>query len=467
MHRGRSLLRSTAFRLSLAFTVLFLLAFALSGAAVYNIMGRTLARGLDEAVDRTFQVIASTSAEEDTDDLRNAVESYARVSDGVTQFFALTRKDGKLIAGNFAPPSLPQGLFTVSAGELGLDRHGSYRVRSGPAGADILTVGMSDTEAERLKSVLLGGLWWASLVAAGLAISFGTVLALRLQKRLDAIAKTLDDVSEGDLAARIPLLGRGDDIDAVADRINAALKRLSALVEGMRQVSSDIAHDLKTPLNRLQMLLEQAADRAERGLDVSTALSEAKGESLQINTTFEALLRIAQIEAGARRSRFVATDLAGIVAAMAEIYADVAEDDGKSLALASDHAGPAWISGDRDLLNQLFSNLVENALRHCPSGTRIQLGTRQAGAEVVAVVSDNGPGIPHEERENVFRRLYRLDKSRTTPGTGLGLSLVAAIAELHDATIRLDDNAPGLKVVLTFPATNGAQAPAWSPPPRP
>jgi signal transduction histidine kinase len=200
--------------------------------------------------------------------------------------------------------------------------------------------------------------------------------------------------------------------------------------------------------------LEAAADKTARGEAVADELAEARGESLQINETFDALLRIAQIEAGARKARFVHLDLNGIVEAIAEIYAGVAEDDGKSLSADISQSTQCLVHGDRDLLTQLFANLVENALRHCPRGTIIKLSVSRQGDSIVAEIADNGPGIPAQEREKVFQRLYRLDTSRTTPGSGLGLSLVRAIADLHGATIALEDRHPGLAVIVGFPAAN-------------
>jgi signal transduction histidine kinase len=174
-------------------------------------------------------------------------------------------------------------------------------------------------------------------------------------------------------------------------------------------------------------------------------------ESDQINATFDALLRIAQIESGSRKSRFAQVNLGAIAEKIAEDFAGVAEDDGMSLKASI--AGPvADVLGDRELLIQLFSNLIENAIRHTPLGTAIQIGVQNGKDHVIASVCDNGLGIPAGEREKVLRRLYRLEGSRTSPGSGLGLSLVKAVAELHGAALRLEDNGPGLRVVLTFPA---------------
>ncbi|MGN1285628.1 MAG: sensor histidine kinase, partial [Bradyrhizobium sp.] len=215
--------------------------------------------------------------------------------------------------------------------------------------------------------------------------------------------------------------------------------------------SSDIAHDLKTPLNRLHMILDGAAARADRHENILTDLDDARAESSQINETFDALLRIAQIEAGARKARFVPLDLAELVASVAEIYVEVAKDDGKTLTVVENCAVGSMITGDRELLTQLFANLIENAIRHTPAGTRIEISVALQAAGLVAEVRDNGPGIPMHEHEKVFQRLYRLDKSRSTPGTGLGLSLVKAIADLHSATVSMRPRNPGVAAVVVFP----------------
>ncbi len=298
---------------------------------------------------------------------------------------------------------------------------------------------------------------WGTLIITGLAVAGGALLASRVQRRLDGIAATMVDVSHGRLDARIPLIGNGDDIDEVSAQVNAALDRLSSLVDGMKQVSANIAHDLKTPLNRLQMILEAAADKTAAGEAVSDDLADARAEGLQINETFDALLRIAQIEAGARKARFIDLDVNGVVEAIAEIYAEVAEDDGKSLSAKIFQGKECRIHGDWELLTQMFANLVENALRHCPPGTAIELSVTRQDDRILATVADDGPGIPAEERERVFQRLYRLDNSRSTPGSGLGLSLVRAIADLHGASIVLEDRHPGLAVVVSFPRVRSSK----------
>ncbi|WP_292087436.1 HAMP domain-containing sensor histidine kinase, partial [Mesorhizobium sp.] len=353
---------------------------------------------------------------------------------------------------NFPASGLPDGFSMFAARLPGVPPDTMYRAYTGEVGGNNLTVAFSLAETDELKTIVLMSFGWGTLFITGLAIAGGALLASRVQRRLDGIAATMVDVSHGRLDARIPLTGNGDDIDAVSTQVNAALDRLSGLVDGMREVSANIAHDLKTPLNRLQMILEQAADKTASGETVSAELADARSESRQINDTFDALLRIAQIEAGARKARFVDLDVGSVVDTIGEVYADVAEDDGKSLSTTLVPDTKWYVHGDRDLLMQMLANLVENALRHCPPGTAIELSVTKQGERVLVHVRDDGPGIPAGEREKVFQRLYRLDSSRTTPGSGLGLSLVKAVADLHGASITLEDNHPGLAVIVDFPA---------------
>jgi signal transduction histidine kinase len=451
--RRANLFRSTPFRLALTFAMLFILTFILSGFVVYRMMSADLTERLDQSVQNTYSVVAATYAGEDTEDLIATVESHARLSAAKDQLFSLTDPSGKHLAGNFTAPRLSAGFSTLKEGVAGLPAETGYRAYSGAVGRNTLVVAQSFAETEEMETIVLMGFGWATLLVTGLAVAGGALLASRAQRRLDGIAATMVSVSHGKLDARIPLTGKNDDVDEVSDRINSALDRLSTLVEGMKQVSANIAHDLKTPLNRLQMTLEAAVEKTASGQDVSDDLAEARSESLQINETFDALLRIAQIEAGARKARFTDLDLDDVVDTIAEIYAEVAEDDGKTLSIRRTLEGPGGrIRGDRELLTQMLANLVENALRHCPHGTAIELSVQRHGGHVVATVTDDGPGIPAEEREKVFQRLYRLDKSRSTPGSGLGLSLVRAIADLHGAKIELQDRHPGLAVAVAFPA---------------
>ncbi len=220
----------------------------------------------------------------------------------------------------------------------------------------------------------------------------------------------------------------------------------------IRQVSSDIAHDLKTPIQRVAVYLNDLSDRNGLDADSQDLLDKAKAELNGIVGVFHALLQIAQIETGSPKAGFGTVDLSELCATFCELYEPAAVDADHQLAFQPSDTESMLVNGDRGLLGQVLANLIENALRHTPSGTQIIIDLKETAGRIVMSVADNGPGVPEAERELVLRRLYRMDRSRTSPGAGLGLSLVSSIAALHGAEVRLVDNHPGLRVELTFPA---------------
>ncbi len=266
--------------------------------------------------------------------------------------------------------------------------------------------------------------------------------------RVDAISRTAEAIIDGDLTQRVPLRGTGDDLDRLAETLNRMLDRMDRLLESVRQASNNIAHDLRTPLTRLGQRLEEARTQVRSADGQQRALDAAKAEVDALLGTFAALLRIAEVEAGAQRAAFRRVDLSAVVATVAEAFAPSAEEAGYTL--VAEVAPGIAVHGDRELLTQALVNLVENALRHTPPGTQVRLLLRAQAGRAVMAVEDNGPGIPEAERDQVLRRFYRLDHSRSTPGSGLGLSLVAAVAELHGAELRLEDAKPGLRVVINL-----------------
>ncbi|MGV3549604.1 sensor histidine kinase [Rhizobium sp.] len=446
-----SLWRSTPFRLALTFAVLFVSAFLVAGIVTYQLFKQELLDNLDRSITELHTLVSSTYGGDDLEDLTATVSTYSRLASTRDHAFALVGPAGNLIAGNFTPSGAQTGITTESGVTLGLKYSGDYRLISGSVGANRLVIGQSFNETDRLEDIAFRIFIWATVGVVILAMAGGLLVAVRAQRRLDGIATAMTAVSHGELQTRVPIRGNNDDIDMVSRQINEALDRLSTLVETMRQVSSDIAHELKTPLNRLKMHIEDAVADDGSGRDVAQSLESARIEADQINATFEALLRISQIEAGARRTRFRQVDLADIVTTVAEIYDDVADDAGLVLVNQVKPGTQVPVHGERELLTQLLVNLVENAIRHCPAGTEVTLSVLVDEGKAVATVADNGPGIPREEREKVFRRLYRLDKSRTTAGSGLGLSLVRAIVDLHGGQARLNDNRPGLRADIVLP----------------
>lgn len=323
-------------------------------------------------------------------------------------------------------------------------------------GEGVLVAARSGEVVDELNEVLAGALGYGFALSAALSTLGAAGMAWRSERRIAALGAALDAVARGDLARRAPLTAADDDIDRVSGAVNAMLDRLSATVAGLKQVSADIAHDLRTPIQQLRGTLE-ALSRAH-GVDAATSarIDEAQAKADAIVRLFEVMLRIAEIEAGGVRARFRIIDLTELARAVADAFAPVAEEAGHRFeAILPD--GPALVRGDRDLLAQMLINLIENAIRHCPAPAAIALTLEAGPRDWTLGVRDDGPGVPAEERANVLRRFYRLERSRTTDGSGLGLSLAAAVAGLHDGELTLDDALPGLRVRVRL-----AKAPAPS-----
>jgi signal transduction histidine kinase len=308
-----------------------------------------------------------------------------------------------------------------------------------------LLVGDDEERVEVLDGAVLRGFGWAFAGVVILGVAGGYALSGDVHRRLAAISGTAEAIIDGDLARRVPVRGSDDDLDRLALTFNRMLDRIAGLMESLKQVSSDIAHDMRTPLTRLRQRLEAGlAAPDERGQALEGALADLDA----ILDTFAALLRIAQIESGARRAAFRPTDLTGIARTVVDAFAPSAEEQRQSLVLAA--SGEVMADGDPELLTQMLVNLVENALRHAGAGARIAVAVSMSEGGPVLAVTDNGPGVPEVERERLFDRFYRLEHSRSTPGSGLGLALVAAVARLHGAEVRLADAGPGLEARVQF-----------------
>jgi signal transduction histidine kinase len=369
--RRVNLLKSTPFRLAIIFAALFIVSFLVAAIVTYQLLKSDLADRLDRTIQDTYSVLIDSYDDRDVTDLIEAVSSHANSASGHDSIYLLMSKDGQRLSGNIARANVPAGWSTVDGSALGLPSGMEYRVFSSNVDNQPLIVGLSFEESQEFQEIVRSGFGWATVMVLALAIAGGAFLALCVQRRLEAIAATMLAVGSGKLDARIPLVGNGDDVDMLSAQVNDALGRLASLVEGMRQVSTDIAHDLKTPLYRLSLTIDQAIDKLSLGKDVNSELLQAQVESNQINATFDALLRIAQIEAGARRARFRGVDLKLCLETIAEVYLDVAADNGQELVLQSANEGSMSIDGDQELLVQLFANLVENAIRHAPAGSHI------------------------------------------------------------------------------------------------
>lgn len=453
----RDLLKRTPFRLAATFSLFFITTILTLFTVVYLVASARLAADIRDRVETTLDSLAALDGERTFDDLVALVASESESVRDPDFIMELVDKKGNFLAGNVRGVKDSSQWMTLKRSDLflTLDRgepDDEFLAIWRPLVKGKLLVGSDNSEVKQMKSFLQKLLGYG-LLAAILAIALcAAYFARETQTRIDAFARPLARVSHGEITARVPISGQHDDIDQVALQVNGMLGDLQRLIENVNQSSSDIAHDLKKPLGRLRQRLDDARRGAADHEEFRNAIDAALGDIDSITETFDALLRITQIEAGARKSRFVTVDLAAVLADVRDVYDIVAEDAGDRLIYKMDRPGPAHVRGDPELLVQLFANLVENSIRHCPRGTEITLCLRSGPGDFVVDVADTGPGIPEHERENVFRRLYRLERARSTDGSGLGLSLVAAIVELHGAKIELSDNGPGLKAEVRFPS---------------
>jgi signal transduction histidine kinase len=454
--KGRDLLKRTPFRLAATFSILVATTFvALFTVLFFGITAR-LEGDIRHRVQETVDALVALDGQKTFDDLVQVVAGEsASVRDSDFIFELVDNKD-RFLAGNVRGIAKSNRWLTLKRSDIFLtlergEPDDEFFATWAQLAKGRLLVGISNRDVRQMQGFMLSVLGWGLLVMAGLIGAMAVFLAHQAQRRIRVFEKTLTAISQGQVGARVEVSGSGDDIDQVAVQVNRALGHLQKLIENVNQSSSDIAHDLKKPVGRLRQKLDEANRNALNVADFRAAIDSAIMELDSITETFDALLSITQLEAGARRSRFTKVDLRGILDDVLEIYAAVAEDAGDSLDIVERSLEPVYVNGDRELLTQLVANLVENSIRHSPAGTRIHMWLKwQNGAPAISV-ADNGPGIPAPERENVLRRLYRLERARSTPGSGLGLSLVAAIADLHEARLILADNASGLKVTVEFP----------------
>lgn len=319
-----------------------------------------------------------------------------------------------------------------------------------------LLVGRDLQDASAFRGRIARTLGWAALLTLALGLIGGLFMTRNMLARVEAVNRTSERIMHGDLTQRVPLNGSGDEFDQLSANLNAMLDRIERLMIGMHQVTDNIAHDLRTPLARLRARLEVTLLERPDAARYAEALRETIAEADGLLGTFNALLLIAEAEAGARREALAVVDLAEIARSVAELYEPAADEKGLTLTVASDPGIP--VQGDRHLLSQAIANLLDNALKYTPAGT-VTLRARRSGEAARVEVADSGPGVPADRREAVFDRFVRLEGSRSTPGNGLGLSLVRAVAKLHGGDVRLEDNNPGLKAVITLPMADSRALP--------
>ena len=432
-------LHTEAFRLSAIYAAIFAVSMLVLGGMMLLIAQRAFH---DQIVQFSQADIAAIQNGYDNEGLHEAREvvQQSMAAPGVSDFLLL-QQDGHKIAGNLPAMAPRVGVFTLTSD-----------------GREILGVGQllapgiyawsgSDLARARVaRQQMMQTMAWLFAAALLLAAAGGALVSRSFLRKSDAMARACRAIMDGDLKARIPVRGTQDELDRLAGTINEMLDRIAALMENLRQVTNDIAHDLRTPVSHLRQGLERAR---ETPADLAQALETAIHKTDEILALFAALLRIAQIEGGARRAAFTGVELAALLLHMREIFAPVAE--AADHALVVEIAQEAEVRGDRALLIQLLSNLIENAILHTPAGTHIILSLARIDGRAAITVSDDGPGVPAGEHAKLFQRLYRREASRTHPGYGLGLSTAQAIAELHGAEIGVVPGTAGFAIRIRFP----------------
>lgn len=453
------LLRSTAFRLLLAYLVVFaVFAFFTLGYVAWNAR-----RVLDDQIVNTIAAEINGLEEQYRQGgirrLVNVIER--RASEPGASLYLVTTSAGEQIAGNVG--SLPPGtLDRPGQRETDYGRTGNtempyraiVRVFMLPGGFRLL-VGRDVEERRRFREVIRLAFGWSLLLVGVLACLGGWFITRRVLKRVDDMTETTRTIMAGDLSGRLAVGAAGDEFDRLAQNLNAMLERISELMTGMKEVSDNIAHDLKTPLTRLRNQADEALRTAKTPDQLRAALEGTIEESDNLIRIFNALLMIARLEAGNARDATADFDAAEVARSVTELYDAAAEDAGVKLEAMVEPNLP--VRGNRELLGQAVANLLDNALKYGASpepGAPASIAVEAAkhDGQVVISVADHGPGIPESDRARVTERFVRLESARSKPGFGLGLSLSAAVARLHGGALRLEDNRPGLKAMLQLPA---------------
>jgi len=459
------LFRTTAFKL----TLVYLTVFALFGAFLLGYFALNTRRLITEQITDTVNAEITGLAEQyRLGGIRRLVLVVdARARRPSSSLYLVTTFNGEALAGNvtaLAPGILdnPGWTETVyrrldeSEGPDHPEHEALVRVFQLPGGFHLL-VGRDLDERERLYHIVLAAGRWSIAIVIVLGLAGGLFVTRRVLRRVDAMTETTRTIMGGDLSGRLPVAGSGDEIDRLAVNLNVMLERIEALMRGLKEVSDNIAHDLKTPLTRLRNRCEQALRISGSDAEYRAALEATIEESDNLIATFNALLMIARAESGQAREDMKEFDAAEIAHDICELYEPLAEEKGIALKVVANTAAP--VTGNRELVSQALANLVDNAIKYAEPPTPAMNGTRpeivvhalSEGDRILLTVADRGPGIPAADRGRAVERFVRLEQSRSQPGSGLGLSLAAAVARLHGGELSLEDNKPGLKSIIALP----------------
>jgi signal transduction histidine kinase len=457
------LLQTTAVRLALRYALVYA---ALMGLLL-TVLFWTSSRYVDSQLEAGLeQEQYSLTRKFDSGGLQELAEAVSqREEHGLEEgrYYLLIGSDGARIAGNLSawPPDSPivyDGTVhsvwveddVIPGNRYDDDAYLPVIARKLPDGSRLL-LARSVNQAEDLQelSMYLMGIILVATVL--LALAMGVTLGRAMLRHVDRISSTAGDIMAGDLSQRIQIIENDDEFKALTERLNSMLDRVQQLITGFRDVTDNVAHDLRSPLSRLRNRLEVTLLEKRTEQEYCQAISQTIEDAEDLLSTFNAILGIAQLEAGNPRTHWGPVDLNRLASDLVELYEASAQKMGKQLRLVTGEA--VEITGSRDLLAQAIGNLMDNAIKYTPKDGAIELCVKPTAETVAVSVADSGPGIPDSEKAHVLERFVRLESSRHTPGNGLGLSLVKAVAEFHHAELVLGDNRPGLIVTLRLPRT--------------
>jgi signal transduction histidine kinase len=456
------LFRTTTFKLTLVYLTIFALFAAFLLAYFAWNTRRLITEQITETVDSEIRGLAEELRQ---GGIRRLVFSIdARGNRPGSNLYLLTTPAGEGLAGNVGSlatgilntPGWAETVYRRIEDTDNTEHHALVRIMQLPGGFRLL-VGRDLEERERLQDIVMAAGRWSAAIVIVLGLGGGFFVTRRVLKRVDAMTETTQTIMRGDLSGRLPIAGSNDELDRLASNLNAMLERIEALMLGLKEVSDNIAHDLKTPLTRMRNRCEEALRMAEDESQYRAALQSAIDESDALIRTFNALLMIARAESGQARDGMSEFDAAEIARGVGELYEPLADDKGLMLKVDAPAAAP--VRGNRELVSQALANLVDNAIKYAaPNGAQadgvsseIVVQAMGEGDRILLTVSDLGPGIPEADRSRVVDRFVRLEQSRSLPGSGLGLSLAQAVAHLHGGELRLEDNHPGLRSVISLP----------------
>ena len=453
-----NLFKTTVFRLAITFSAIFGAISVITLLSVYFMTIHEIEAQTEMELIHEINDLENVYSEDGVAALIERVRRRDDYGEHLRHFYAFADRGQKLLSGSEFLITL-EGSIEFTRNGITFFTHGSfggvdgnstsvrYAVKALPDGSKIFVAQAQDS-LDELREHTFTALLYAVMITVFLAVFVGAYMGRVVLSHIQRIDAGMENAINTDFKENLPVPVKYDEFQALTVKLNAMLARIESLIQGMRQVTDNIAHDLRSPLNRLRSRLEVTLLQQRETDEYKQVMEKAVADCDQLLRTFNSLLSIAQLESGVSRDKKEPIDLANLADELAELYEVVAEE--KGLEFVWRKPEPICIFGVRQSLAQAINNLLENAIKYTPSGGRIELLVRQVGNEAIVTVNDTGSGIPAEFREKALQRFQRLDSSRTESGSGLGLSLVSAVAKLHNAKLVLDDNAPGLSVKLIF-----------------